>query len=221
MRRKTRRKTMNKEVHPSEQLSDIIGESLISISTPLTQKSWAFLYQSLDLFFKSLKFGRVRGVVDIIDTPHHRHRDDSEYIQLIRELIQHDILITISGCKTVETSPAARIPSDLFQYAGDGVSEFCDFIGVQPILHINRVDEPEMVDFYNEVAQRAGVKRLDLPVATIAPGRYQEQTGSFGNIFTMEKGPGNTADLINAKIHKKRLALNWCDRCGGIFSPFS
>lgn len=212
---------MNKEVQSPEQLSDIIEESLISFPTPLTQNSWAALGQSLDLFFKSLKFGRVRGVVDIIDDPNHRLRDGSEYIQLIRELIQHDILITISGCKTVEGSLVGMIDPNLFQYAGNGLSEFCDFIGVQPVLYIDRIDEPEIVNFYNEIAQRAEVKLLDLPVATIAPDRHQEQKKSSGSIFTMEKGPVNTADQINAQIHEKRLAMNWCDRCGGNFSAFS
>ncbi|WP_324292550.1 hypothetical protein [uncultured Desulfobacter sp.] len=218
--RKPRRKTMNKEIQQSVQSSDIIEKSILSAS--LNQNAWANLSQSLDLFFKSLKLGRVRGVVDIIiDTPDHRHRDDSEYIQLIRELIQHDLLITISGFKTVENGPLGMIDPDLFQYAEDGLSEFCGFIGVQPVLHIGRIDEPEIVDFYNEVAQRADVKILDLPMAKVVPDASQEQTGRLGNIFTMEKSPTYTADLINAQIHEKRLALNWCDRCSGAFSPFS
>jgi len=212
---------MNKEVQSSEQLHHIIEKSLISSSTSLTQNSWATLVHSLDLFFKSLTFGRVRGVVHIIDSPDHRDRDNSEYIQLTRELIQHDILVTISEDNTVETSTAGMVDQALIQYAGDGLSEFCEFIGVQPVLHIDRINAPEIVDFYDEIAQRAGVDLLDLPVVTLAPGRYQGPTGSAGNIFTMEKDIGNTADLINVQIHDKRLALNWCDRCGGCFSPFS
>nr|WP_320016008.1 hypothetical protein [uncultured Desulfobacter sp.] len=212
---------MNKEAQSPEQLSDIIEESLNSFSRPLAQNSWDTLGQSLDLFFKSLKFGRVRGVVDIIDDPNHDLRDDSEYIQLIRELIQHDILITISGGKTEETNLVDMIDPDLFQHAGSGLFEFCDFIGVQPVLYIGRIDDPKIVNFYNEIAQRAEVKLLDLPVATIAPGRHQEQKENPGNIFTMKKGPEKTADLINAQIHAKRLAINWCDRCGGNFSAFS
>ncbi|WP_020588470.1 hypothetical protein [Desulfobacter curvatus] len=212
---------MNKEVQSPEQLHDIMEKSLVSPATPLSQNSWVTLVESLDLFFKSLQFGRVRGLVDIIDTPDHRLRDNSKYLQLIRELIQHDIMITISGCQTIETPPAGAVDQDLFQFAGDGLSEFCDFIGVRPVLYIGRTNEPEIVDFYNEIAQRADVKLPDLPVATVAPGRYQEQIENFGNIFTLEKDPGISADLINAQIHEKRLALKWCDRCGGCFSPFS
>lgn len=206
---------MDKAAHSSEQSSDIIETSLLSTSMPEAQNSWATLSQSLDLFFKSLKFGRVRGIVDIIVPPNHEHKDDSRYNQLIRELIQHDILIAMSGCRTADTDP------NLFQYAGDGLSEFCDFTGAQPVLYIDRIDDPEVIDFYNKVAQRAEVQIFDLPVVTVAPDRHQGQTGNFGNMFTMEKDTGNTADLINAQIHEKRLALEWCDRCGGAFSPFS
>jgi hypothetical protein len=113
------------------------------------------------------------------------------------------------------------IDPELFQHAEEGLSEFCGFIGVQPVLHIDRIDDPQLIDFYNEVAQRADVKVLDLPVAKVAPEASQEQTGRLQNIFTMKKNAGYTADLINAQIHEKRLALNWCDRCSGAFSPFS
>ena len=203
---------MNKETHQSDQASDIIEKSILS--TSLNENSWAALSQSQDLFSKSLKLGRVRGVVDIIiDTPDH-----SEYIQLIRELIQNDILVTISGSKTAESSLLGMMDADLFQHSEEGLSEFCGFIGVQPVLEIAGIDESEIVNFYNEAAQRADVKIEDLPVAQIAP---QGQTGQLKNIFAMGKNPMDTAELINAQIHEKRLALNWCDRCSGAFSPFS
>nr|WP_319495069.1 hypothetical protein [uncultured Desulfobacter sp.] len=211
---------MNKETHQSEQSSDIIEKSILSIS--LNQNTWAALSQSQDLFCKSLKLGRVRGVVDIIiDTQAHTQKDDSEYIQLIRELIQNDILVTISGSKTVESGLLGMMDQDLFQHAEEGLSEFCGFIGVQPVLDTGRIDESEIVNFYNEVAQRADLKTEDLPVAQVVPEASQDHPGRLGNIFTMEKSPEDTADLINAQIHEKRLALNWCDRCSGAFSPFS
>ena len=208
---------MNKETHQSDQTSDIIEKSILS--TSLNENSWAALSQSQDLFSKSLKLGRVRGVVDIIiDTPGQSGRDASEYIQLIRELIQNDILVTISGSKTSESSLLGMMDTDLFQHAEEGLSEFCGFIGVQPVLEIAGIDESEIVNFYNEAAQRADVKIEDLPVAQVAP---QGQTGQLKNIFAMGKNPMDTAELINAQIHEKRLALNWCDRCSGAFSPFS
>lgn len=206
---------MDKAAHSSEQLSDIIETSLLSTSTPAAQNSWATLSQSLDLFFKSLTFGRVRGIVEIIAPPNSDHKDGCGYNQLVRELIQHDILVAISGNRTADTNP------ELSQYAGDGLSEFCNFTGVQPVLYIDRIDAPETIEFYNKMAQRAEVEIFDLPVVTVAPSGQPEQTGNFGNIFTMGEDTGNTADLINAQIHEKRLALDWCDRCGGAFSPFS
>ena len=206
---------MDKATHLSKQSSDMIEASLLSTSTPADQNSWATLSQSLDLFFKSLKFGRIRGIVDIIDAPNHDHKDGLRYNQLIRELTQHDILITMAGRRTADTDP------NLFQSAGDGLSEFCTFTGVQPVLYIERIEDTKVIDFYNNVAQRAGAEMFDLPVVTVAPDRYHGQTGNFGNIFTMKKATGNTSDLINTQIHEKRLALDWCDRCGGAFSPFS
>lgn len=213
---------MNRQVHLSDQSPDIIEKNILLAPAPSAQHAWAALDSARDLFFKSLAFGRVRGVVDIIVPSDSEPRDDLAYSQLIHELLQHDILVTISGHETEKTDPVGMITApDLFQFAGNGLSEFCDFIGVQPVLHIGRIDDPGVVDFYNEIAQRANVNIGDLPVATISPDQYLGETQNFGNIFTMDKGPGMTADLINARIHEQRLALRWCDRCGGAFSAFS
>ncbi|WP_321492085.1 hypothetical protein [uncultured Desulfobacter sp.] len=213
---------MNRQVHLSDPSPDIIEKNSFLTPAPSDQNAWAALDSARDLFFKSLAFGRVRGVVDIIVPPDSEQKDDLAYSQLIHELLQHDILVTISGRGTEKTDPVGMIPApDLFQSAENGLSEFCDFIGVQPVLHIGRIDDAEVVDFYNEIAQRAGVNIGDLPVATISPDQYLGETQNFGNIFTMDKGPGMTADLINARIHEQRLALKWCDRCGGAFSAFS
>ncbi|BBO86419.1 hypothetical protein DSCO28_69850 [Desulfosarcina ovata subsp. sediminis] len=196
--------------------------SSITTLNLLNNDFWETLNESADLFFKSLKLGRVRGVVSIVDFPNSGSKDNSEYLQLIQELINRDIMVTISSGETVGINMAGMIGPDFFQRAGDGIAEFCNFIGILPVLYIgSTIDKSDILDFYNGLAQHAAVEKINLPTAAIAPGRYQEQIESPGTVFTMEDGPAKTVDLIDAHIHDKRLGIQWCDRCGGRFSPFS
>ena len=213
---------MNRDAQSVDLPTENSGLSSITTSNLLNNNSWETLIESADLFFKSLTLGRVRGVVSIIDVPHPGIKDDSAYIQLINELITRDILVTISSRETVDINKAGMIGPDFFKSAGDGLAEFCDFIGIQPVLYIDStIDKSDILDFYNGLAQHAAVETLDLPTAAIAPGRYQERIETPGTIFTMEDDPAKTADLIDEHIHNKRLGVQWCDRCGGRFSPFS
>ena len=213
---------MNRDAQPVDLSIENSGLSSITTSNLLNKNSWEILIESTDLFFKSLKLGRVRGVISIIGVPNSGNQDESEYIQLTQELIKRDILVTISSNETVVVNNSGSIGPDVFQSAGDGLAEFCNFIGIQPVLYIDStINKSNILDFYNGLAQHAAVETLDLPTATIAPIRYQEQTEGYGTIFTMESDPAKTADLIDEYIHDKRLGIQWCDRCGGRFSPFS
>ncbi len=188
----------------------------------LDTTSWETLNDSIDMFVKLLKFGRVRGVVSIVDPPNSGSKDDSAHIQLTQELINRDILVTIFRSETENLSKAEMTGANVFKKAGDGLAEFCDFIGIQPVLYIDStLDNPDILEFYNDLAQRAAVEAVDLPAAAIAPGRHQIQSETFGAVFTMEDAPEKTADLIDKHIHDKRTGVQWCDRCGGCFSPFS
>ena len=213
---------MNRNVPSIDLSTENKGLSSIATSKLLTKNAWETLSESTDLFFKSLKLGRVRGVVSIVGFTNSGTQNDSEQLQLIRELIKRDILVTISSGEAVDINRAGMIGLDLFQSAGDGLAEFCDFIGIKPILNIDRtIDKSDILDFYNGLAQRAAVETSDLPTAAIAPGRYLEEAECPGTIFTMEDDPTTTADLVDEYIHDKRLNVQWCDRCGGCFSPFS
>jgi hydroxylamine reductase (hybrid-cluster protein) len=196
--------------------------SSITASTLLNKNYWETLSESTDLFFKSLKLGMVRGVVSIVDVPTSGRKDDSGHMQLAQELIRRDILVTISPCETGGINPAELADPDLCQTAGDGLAEFCEYIGIQPVLHIDgSINETDVLGFYNGLARHAAVEASALPAATIALCRQPSQAERSGTLFIMEDDPAKRADLIDEHIHNKRLGVQWCDRCGCHFSPFS
>ena len=213
---------MNKTVQSAEQCPEVSGRFSFAPLNLSAQDFRDTLSRSSDLFFKSLKLGRVRGLVGIVNAPNAEHAKDSGYIQLTRELIRRDILMIISSTNTFEINETGRTGSGLFENAGDGLAEFCDFIGIQPVQYIDgRINISELYDVCHGLAVHEAVALSDLPAAAVAPEDYQEQAGSPCQVFTMTDNPETTADLIDGYIHDKRLSLGWCDRCGGCFSPFS
>lgn len=198
------------------------GLSPLAPPTLFNKNSWAMLRESIDLFFKSLTFGRVRGIARIVDFPNAGSGNDLRELQLIRELIGRDILVTVSGFEPMDISKTEITGPDLLHSAGDGISELCDFIGINPVLHISDAgDSADSLKFYTELAQRAAAALSELPFAVISSGPHGDQTERVGTFFTMGKDPLETADAVDTDIHNKRLGVSWCDRCGGRFSPFS
>jgi hydroxylamine reductase (hybrid-cluster protein) len=213
---------MNRDVQSVDFSTENGGPSSIINSNLLNKNSWEIIRESIDLFFKSLKLGRVRGVAGVVDFPTSGSGNDSGYIQLAQELINRDILVIISGCGNVDMNRAGMTGADFFQKAGDGLAEFCEFIGIHPVLYTDSaIAGSDILDLYNGLAQHAEVAVSDLPAAAITQGRYPVQTGSSGTFFTMEDDPVKTADLVDEHIHYKRLGIQWCDRCDCRFSPFS
>ncbi len=212
---------MNRDVQTSDHFTENTGLSSNSTQIPLDNTSWETLSGSTEIFCKLLKFGRVRGVVSVLGLPDSKSKDATEFVQLVQELINRDILVTIFSYGATEGGATHTIASDLFQHTGDGLAEFCDFIGIEPVLQIEgATDSPDIREFYTTLSLRAAVETTDLPTASVATGGSQ-QTESLGLVFTMEDGPVKTADRIDKYIHDKRVGVQWCDRCGGCFSPFS
>lgn len=177
--------------------------------------------ESVDIFTQSLNFGRVRGIVAIASCSKSEKRG-SDYLQLVQELINRDILVITSGCAAAKMQEAAQIGPNNFRWAGDGLAEFCEFINIQPVFYAGSfADNSDVADFYNKLAQDIDAKIEDLPIAVIMSQDYSKKRKVPGTLFSMEEDPVKTADAVDLYIHNKRLELQWCDRCGTNFSPFS
>ncbi|WP_158950626.1 hypothetical protein [Pseudodesulfovibrio cashew] len=211
-----RRKAMSNSTQSAGLATEDCG--LSTIAAQVSTDSWGTLSESMGVFFKSLKLGRVRGIVGIVGSASSDGQDGAGQTQLIQELVSRDILVTLFG---YEAGGLNRAKSDFSQHADEGLAELCDFIGITPVLYMDGAEtEAAPHDFLNKLAQLAGVDASDLPTATIVPGRSRDTRG-LGERFTQEDDPAATADRVDLHIHDKRIGVQWCDRCGGRFSPFS
>ena len=215
---------MDRDMSSTELSLENSGLSSIPAADLLGKSSWERLNARIDLFFKSLTLGRVRGIVSLVDFPlESGNAKLSLYLQVIQDLNNRDILVMLPSCMSADVTETGTLGADFFKGTGDGLAEFCDFIGIKPILHVDSrvVQESEILDFYGELARRASATMPDLPLAAIASGADAGTSAALGRVFPLEDDPAGTADIVDLYIHNKRLGIPWCDRCGGHFSPFS
>jgi len=189
---------------------------------------WAALSRSSDLLMKSLQVGRLRGIVSIVDFPDSTTKTQSGYLRLAQELLQRDILLAVSGRAAEELENTEMCGSESFGWADAGLSEFCHFIGIEPVIYA-ALENTSVLDFYRGLGDTLSAQSGDLPVAAITeyspssqiPAELVSLKKVYGTIFALEEDPIKTADLVDEHIHNKRLGLGWSDRCGTRFSPFS
>jgi len=177
------------------------------------------LDNSTDIFSKSMKLGRVRGIVCLCDPASFGAKDHGELMRVARELINRDILVILPGGNAGEDG---MMPTEFFQDTGDGLAEFCDFIGIAPVVRLGlEADAQPLADFYGRLAAACGIAPTDLPTAAVAGLPFADHDDRLGSLFTLAGNAQETADLVDRSIHDKRERIEWCDRCGGHFSPFS
>lgn len=170
---------------------------------------WKLCLENGDVFYKSLEFGRIRGIASLPSGA----APAAELIPLAQELIKRDILVVLSGRAAADVEKAEQDNPALFEQVDSGLLDLCEFIGIHPVVYMDvETDGPAMLDFYAQQAELAnvGIEALPLTEMTWQAGAVQEP--AYGTVLSMGSDPMENADLLEDCIHDKRLAREWCDR---------
>ncbi len=131
--------------------------------------------------------GRLRGAVGIVgcnnpNTPH-----DWGHIELTKELLKNDVLIVASGCSAIADAKGGFLrPEAAFEYAGPGLREICEAVGIPPVLHVGAcVDNSRILITLAEIVSEGGLGEdfSKLPVAGSAPEWMSEKAVAIGFYF--------------------------------------
>lgn len=131
--------------------------------------------------------GRLRGAVGIVgcnnpNTPH-----DWGHIELTKELLKNDVLIVTSGCSAIADAKCGLLrPEAAFEYAGPGLREICEAVGIPPVLHVGAcVDNSRILMTLAEIVSEGGLGEdfSKLPVAGSAPEWMSEKAVAIGFYF--------------------------------------
>ncbi|MFC2012331.1 anaerobic carbon-monoxide dehydrogenase catalytic subunit [Chloroflexota bacterium] len=131
--------------------------------------------------------GRIRGVAGVVGCNNPRVAHDEIHVTMIKELIKNDVLVIQTGCSAMAAAKAGLlVPEAAAQYAGEGLAEVCETVGIPPVLHMGAcVDNSRILMAATAMVKDGGLGDdiSDLPVAGAAPEWMSEKAISIGQYF--------------------------------------
>jgi len=109
------------------------------------------------------------------------------HIAMVKELIKNDVLVLTTGCNAIACAEAGLlVPEAAAKYAGKGLAEVCETVGIPPVLHMGScVDNSRILIAATAMVKDGGLGDdiSDLPVAGAAPEWMSEKAISIGQYF--------------------------------------
>jgi carbon-monoxide dehydrogenase catalytic subunit len=136
--------------------------------------------------------GRIRGVVGIVGCNNPRVRHDDIHITLAKELIAKNVLVVSTGCAAMAFGKAGLLLPEAAKYAGPGLAEICETVGIPPVLHCGScVDNSRLLIALSEIANIGGLGDDigGLPACGCAPEWMSEKAIAIGQYFVASGAP--------------------------------
>jgi len=131
--------------------------------------------------------GRIRGVVGIVGCTNPKVPQDYTHTTLARELIKRDVLVLTTGCATIACGKQGLAnPKTALDYAGPGLREVCEAVGIPPILACGScVDNSRLLVSCSELVREGGLGEdlSDLPIAGACLESMHEKAIAIGQYF--------------------------------------
>jgi carbon-monoxide dehydrogenase catalytic subunit len=130
--------------------------------------------------------GRIRGAAGVVGCNNPRTPHDETHIYLVRELLKNDVLVVMTGCGAIANAKCGMLLGEAMEYAGPGLREVCEAIGIPPALHLGScVDNSRILTVLTQMATEGGLGDdiADLPVVGFAPEWMSEKALSIGTYF--------------------------------------
>ena len=129
-----------------------------------------------------VKSGVLRGAVAMVGCNNPKVRPDTAHIDLMKKLLENDIIVIVSGCSAQAAAKAGLMDLDAKEYCGDGLKRVCELVGIPPVLHMGScVDISRMMILASDIAKDWGVNISQVPVLGCAPEWMSEKAVSIGN----------------------------------------
>jgi len=131
--------------------------------------------------------GRIRGVAGVVGCNNARQQHNNATLTIIKELIKNDVLVLTTGCNAITCGMHGLLtPESAAVYAGPGLAEVCETVGIAPVLHLGScVDNSRILLAATEVVKAGGLGNdiSEWPVAGSAPEWMSEKAISIGQYF--------------------------------------
>jgi len=126
--------------------------------------------------------GRIRGAAGVVGCNNPRVTQDDAHLTIVRELIKNDVLVVTTGCNAIACAKWGLLTPEVMDYAGPGLREVCQAIGIPPVLHMGScVDNTRILTVLTQMVTEGGLGEdiCDLPAIGIAPEWMSEKALSI------------------------------------------
>ena len=169
--------------------------------------------------------GRIRGVAGVVGCNNARVTHDESHVAMVKELIKNDVIVLQTGCSAMACAKAGLLlPEAASKYAGAGLAEVCETVGIPPVLHMGScVDNSRILVAATAMVKDGGLGDdiSDLPVAGAAPEWMSEKAISIGQYF-VSSGVftvfGATWPTVGSDILTKHLFEEMEEMLGGMWA---
>jgi carbon-monoxide dehydrogenase catalytic subunit len=131
--------------------------------------------------------GRIRGVAGVVGCNNVRTPHDADHLAMIKELIKNDVVVLTTGCSAMACGKAGLLtPEAAKLYAGSGLAEVCETVGIPPVLHMGAcIDNSRILIAATAMVKEGGLGDdiSDLPAAGAAPEWMSEKALAIGQYF--------------------------------------
>ncbi|NQT25184.1 anaerobic carbon-monoxide dehydrogenase catalytic subunit [candidate division KSB1 bacterium] len=131
--------------------------------------------------------GRLRGAAGVVGCSNPNIDFEEGHIKMVKELLANDVLVVTTGCNAVSCGKHGLLrPEAAMKYAGKGLQEICETVGIPPVLHLGScVDNSRILRVLANIVAEGGLGEdiSDLPGAGAAPEWMSEKAVSIGFYF--------------------------------------
>ncbi len=174
----------NNEVYIPEENEDLIAGFCAENIYRFLGGTYRATYRPLN---DAIIQGRIRGLAGVVGCNNPKITHDYGHTEMVKELIKNDVLVVVTGCSAIANAKAGLLqPESVFKYAGKGLQEVCEAVGIPPVLHVGScVDNSRILIALTNVVHEGGLGEdiSDLPVAGAAPEWMSEKAVSIGFYF--------------------------------------
>ena len=129
-----------------------------------------------------VRSGVIRGAVAMVGCNNPKVRPDYSHIEIMKKLIENDIVIVASGCSAQAASKAGLLDKQAKVLCGEGLRRVCTLADIPPVLHMGScVDISRMMLLVTGIAKDWGIETTQLPVVGCAPEWMSEKAVSIAN----------------------------------------
>ncbi|HYW81034.1 MAG TPA: hypothetical protein VE890_15745, partial [Thermoguttaceae bacterium] len=128
--------------------------------------------------------GRLRGIAAVIGCNTPQKIQDKSHFEMVTEFLRNDVLVVQTGCSAHASAKRGLLkPEAALKYAGRGIQEICDTVGIPPVLHLGScVDNSRILVALCNMVNEGGLGKelCELPIAGAAPEAMCEKAIAIG-----------------------------------------